>query len=374
MIVVIGGGYAGGSIAWALARRGQGARVTVVEAEPSAGAHASGRNAGLIGSMLEEDPHVAEMAARGARLLRDGFGGRRALFTGCGSIRLLAGEAEGTQMAQRARALGVRLELHPTADLARDLPLLAGAASPVSARLPDDGRIDPVSLARAYLAAAEEGGVRVLRGARVMGTVSRGGRLTGVAATTGVLEAEWVVDAAGAWAGAVAAGAGLPDLGLTPCRRHLYRTFPLPGCDPGWPWVWDVPGNVYFKPEGDRLLLCPCDEEPHPAAAPMADPQVERDLRRRLPDAFPALASVEIETAHVCLRTFAPDRRYVIGPDPRLPGFFWAAGLGGSGATAGAAIGELAADLLIGRAGSADGLVRAFDPVRLAVRPAGSQP
>ena len=48
-----------------------------------------------------------------------------------------------------------------------------------------------------------------------------------------------------------------------------------------------------------------------------------------------------------CLRTFAPDGRYVIGEDPSLEGFFWAAGLGGSGVLASAGVGRLVAESVV---------------------------
>jgi glycine/D-amino acid oxidase-like deaminating enzyme len=49
------------------------------------------------------------------------------------------------------------------------------------------------------------------------------------------------------------------------------------------------------------------------------------------------------------LRTFSPDRRPLIGPDPEVAGLFHVSGLGGFGAGTSAAVGELAATLLAGR-------------------------
>jgi len=51
------------------------------------------------------------------------------------------------------------------------------------------------------------------------------------------------------------------------------------------------------------------------------------------------------------LRTLTADGRFVIGWDPDIAGFFWVAGLGGHGMTTSAAIGKLAAELLIGGPG-----------------------
>jgi D-arginine dehydrogenase len=65
------------------------------------------------------------------------------------------------------------------------------------------------------------------------------------------------------------------------------------------------------------------------------------------------------------VRTLTPDGRFAIGSDPDLPGLFWVAGLGGAGMCCSAAIGRMAADMLL-RAPIEDALVSALSPARLA--------
>jgi D-arginine dehydrogenase len=65
---------------------------------------------------------------------------------------------------------------------------------------------------------------------------------------------------------------------------------------------------------------------------------------------FGDLGEWRIGTGWACLRTFAPDDRFLIGPDPRSAGLFWVAALGGHGVTASWAVGRLAARTLLGRA------------------------
>jgi glycine/D-amino acid oxidase-like deaminating enzyme len=59
-----------------------------------------------------------------------------------------------------------------------------------------------------------------------------------------------------------------------------------------------------------------------------------------------------------------PDGRFVIGWDPKVENFFWVAGLGGHGMTTSAAVGDLAAALLID---GPDKKSPAFSPGRFAV-------
>ena len=74
------------------------------------------------------------------------------------------------------------------------------------------------------------------------------------------------------------------------------------------------------------------------------------------------MGDIAVMNKWVGQRTFAPDRRFVIGCDPRDPRLFHVAGLGGHGVTCSPAIGRLAADLLL--AGPTVGS-NPFDPARL---------
>ena len=366
MIVIVGAGYAGAATAWCLARRGHGAEVVLLEAEAAPGLHASGRNAGLILSLVE-DPVTCAMTVRGSRLLASTFGEGVVQRRGC--LLLARDEAAFATLRERAREHGVAVEPKSTREAAREIPWLNEAACGAALHCPEDGQIDPEALLRLYLDAARERGARLVTGATVTAIQTSDGCVSEVRTTAGSFPARVLVNAAGAWAGGVGELAGLSDLGLRAFRRHLFTTSPQEGTDATWPFVWDLSHDVYFRADGDHLTLCSCDEEPHPSSPPATSPEVAAELHRRLTLAFPRLAATGIERARACLRTFAPDRRYVIGPDPRLKGFFWIAGLGGTGATAAAAVGELAADLLAiemqagGPALPDD--ARRFDPARL---------
>ena len=121
-----------------------------------------------------------------------------------------------------------------------------------------------------------------------------------------------------------------------------------PGVDPSaWPFVENESYHFYFGAESGGLLACPMDEDPvEPADARPDDLVVARalDLVERL---TPALVPKTLRTKWAGLRTFSPDRGFVIGEDPCVRGFFWLAGQGGSGIETSPAAGEIAADLLL---------------------------
>jgi glycine/D-amino acid oxidase-like deaminating enzyme len=336
--------------------------VTILEGESAPGLHASGRNAGLVASMLETDPDMLDIAVRGARMLREA-----GLTTVCGSVLLVDSAEEGERVVARATQMGVPARMLRAADLVSRIPWIAGSACGHAVLFPEDGKVDPAVHAKRLLDEAKDAGVRVVTGARVTSLRLRGERITGVETTAGFFEASLVVDAAGAWAGAAAMTLGegrLTDLGIAAFRRHLFSA-PIAGTfDASCPWVWDLDHSLYFRVDPAGLTLSACDDTPHEPGMPEMDPAAAVDLAGKLAVALPAAARLACQPLRACLRTWAPDRRFVIGPDPRLPGFFWVAALGGAGVTAGLAVGELAAALLLGRDVSPRARA-AFDPARL---------
>ena len=63
--------------------------------------------------------------------------------------------------------------------------------------------------------------------------------------------------------------AGLRPGMLQPRRRHLFQTLVDMPVGRDWPFVWHNDLDVYFRPEGDGLLMSPCDATKHPPQPPV---------------------------------------------------------------------------------------------------------
>ena len=183
-----------------------------------------------------------------------------------------------------------------------------------------------------------------------------------IATRAGDFAAPIVVDAAGAWADAVAASAGLAPLGLAPKRRTV-ALIPGPDIDfAAWPLVIEAGERFYFKPDAGRLLISPADETdsaPTDAQPEDLDVAIAADRIERAT----TLSIRRITHRWAGLRTFAPDRTPVCGFDPQAEGFFWLAGQGGYGIQTAAALAGRTARL-IGGAGTGDEIERALSPAR----------
>lgn len=362
--MVIGAGFAGAASALMLARGGA-KDVLVVEAETGPGHHASGRNAAMARRVVA-DPLLARLATESLQELRALEGRtRRSLFRPVGGL-LIGDGADCASLLDAARevdGLGDDLEALEGAALAERVPALRNASSRAAVYSPGCGVVDIHGLLSLLVQEAKSLGVRFLYGARVTGVGHAGGRIAQVQTTAGELPCDTLVNAAGHAAGSIGVMAGGSEPPLRPSRRHLYISQSSRRVPPGSPYVWDVTQGFYFRPEGAGLLLCACDDTPWGDEEVVVDPAQRDALAEVFLSHAPALGELRPARCWAGLRTGTPDGRFVVGPDPRVPGLVWAAGLGGHGMTTALGVGRLVASSVLGD-GIPEPYLGAFDPAR----------
>ncbi|MFT5681985.1 MAG: glycine/D-amino acid oxidase-like deaminating enzyme [Myxococcota bacterium] len=347
--VIIGAGLAGCSVGWHL----RGEDVLVLEQAEQPGAEASSQNAGMI-RRLGEDPYERALAIRTAAFLADPGDDWDGLTpsTVTGALLSLAHDPDHLSDAvAHLRASGVVVErCENPAQLA---PALAGSALIRSWYVPDERLADAWQILTGLLRGIRRRGGEVRCGVYVQRIVVEGGRVVGVETSAGRIGADRVVLAAGAWSGRLAADLGLIRP-LIPLRRTLLHipTHPLSRPDHPWCWIDDV--GIYIRPEGRGWLTSGCDEavdppQPGPGSRGPVEAMPRALAMDKLARHFPALGPVRLSTGWTGLRTFAPDRRPVLGSDGEVAGLWWAAGLGGFGVTCGIAAGEAVAGWMQGQ-------------------------
>ena len=345
-VIIVGAGLAGCSVASFLAPH---RRVLLLDqAEP--GSEASAQNAGMVRRM-GEDPYERALAMRTHEWLSDPGEDWADLTPSrrTGAVLALAHDDHHLHdAAAHLRAAGVRIAPLDPADLPA---ALQGSRLRTAWHLPDERVADAWSLVSGFLRIARRHDAVVRTETSVRSLIVDSGRVVGVRTDDGPLHADHVVVAAGAWSQALAASAGLRRP-LTPLRRTLLQTAPDPRAHLDHPWCWIDDVGIYVRPEGGGWMVSGCDEAVSYPRTPDSKGPVE-DLPRalaidKLARWMPALADVRIRGGWTGLRTFAPDRRPMLGPDPDLPGLHWAAGLGGFGVTCSFAVGEAVGSWLLG--------------------------
>lgn len=326
-IAIIGGGMAGASAAAELADAG--ASVCVLEGEDQPNYHSTGRSAAIY--ILNFGNRVIRALTAASRPFfdapPDGFT-EHPLLTPRGVLTIASETQLSTFETQLAEA--DRMERIDPADALARVPILRPECVAAAALEPDAMDIDVSALHAGYLRRLKAAGGELVCGAQVLALTRHHSRWT-IDTSQGVYSAGTVINAAGAWADAIALLAGAQPLGLEP-RRRTALIIEAPAQMPvdRWPLVSDADDSFYFKPEAGKLLLSPADATP--TAAGDAQPE-DLDVAIAV-DRFEhavTFSVARIEHRWAGLRTFAADGSPVIGWDPEMEGFFWLAGQGGYG-------------------------------------------
>lgn len=334
--LVIGGGIAGTSAAAALSALGQ---VTLLEGESALGYHASGRSAALYEANYGKPSTVALNRASLAYHQDADVLSPRGL--------LLVGSPDGAD-AFAADQSSMGLEPVTVAEAQAMIPILDANVIDRAAYDPHAWDIDTDKLLQGYASRTRAQGGTIVTKAQVTDIRREAGGWI-VTAGSEDYNARQIVNAGGAWADQIATMAGVAPIGLQPLRRSMGR-IPAPGGHDvsKWPMLFGPGEDWYAKPDAGALLVSPADEEPVEPHDAFADDMVLAEGFARY-DAHVTEPVTRLLSSWAGLRTFAPDRTLVLGPDPRHDGFIWCAGQGGYGIQSSPAAGQLVADLVAGR-------------------------
>ncbi len=347
-VAIVGAGIAGASLAHFVAPH---ARVALLERETQPGYHSTGRSAALfIEGYGTPQVRALTRASRAFLVSPPSVVAPAAVISPRGVLTLATREQvaalDQEWEALSAHAPGARV-IDGAAARAM-VPVLRDGMFVRAIHDPDASDIDVHTLHQGYLRSARANGATLLTGFDVQ-AIERAGDDWRVHARDREVRASLVVDAAGAWADAVAAAAGVAPLGLQPRRRAAFTFAPPQGIDTRrWPAFVDAGETFYVKPDAGVLLGSPAN----------ADPVPPHDVRPEELDIATGIDRIERHTTMTIrrpiatwagLRSFVEDGDLVGGFDAQAPGFFWLCAQGGYGIQTSAAMGETCAHLLLGR-------------------------
>jgi glycine/D-amino acid oxidase-like deaminating enzyme len=370
-VAVAGAGIVGSAVAYFLAveRRFPG-RIAIVERDTSYRDCSTARSAGGLRQQFSTPENIAMSLFTLATFRR-----LKALFGADADVSfreqgyLILGSADGAKVLGENVALqqsmGADIALIDAAALAARFPWLSADGVGAGAfGQSGEGWFDPPSLAALFRKAAVGAGAVVLND-EIVGIDLAADRVAGVRlAKGGRLACGRLVNAAGGWAGALAALAGVV-LPVEPRKRYVYVVDCRgpPEALRQAPLTVD-PSGVWFRPEG-RLFLCgksPVpDREPPPGNLEEIDHAFfEDEIWPPLAARVPAFESVKVVSAWAgYYDTNTLDHNAVIGPHPRIANLYFANGFSGHGAQQAAAAGRAIAELIV------DGGYRTIDLTRL---------
>ena len=349
-VAVIGGGIAGVSAAHHLLEGRPDAHVLLLEMETTLAHHTTGRSAALLLENLGTSS-VRALCAASLDFLR--ATPEDLVDTPLLSRRpvLHVGTEDKDEAVDRMLVAGRESATTPTIEVDVDeamrlFPPLRRERIHRAIVEPDSADIDVGALHQAFVRGFRRAGGQIATSTRVDAATPDGDgwRLD---TTDGPVGADVVVNCAGAWGDVVATTAGVEPVGLQPMRRTAFMV-DGPGLDTtGWAFVGDIDLDWYLRDDGPQMLCSLAEENPSDPCDPKPE-EVDVALAIERLNEATTLDIRSVNSAWVGLRTFAPDRSMVIGPDPNQPTFVWCVGQGGTGIQSAPGAGQLTAELAVG--------------------------
>ncbi len=354
--VIVGGGVAGLSVAYHLAKLGWRDVVLLERKQIACGTtwHAAGLVRSNIGSAtltriaMRSQPLFEELEAATGQAM--GFKRNGSLGIADNPARL----EEHARAASFAKALGIEAHMVDAAEAGRLWPFLETSDLLGALWYPTDGQVNPLDFAQALAKGARALGVTIIEGVKATGVTAARGRVAGVETDRGPITAPVVVNAAGLGAGVFGRRAGAP-VPVQACEHFYVVTEPVPGLPTTLPVLRDMDGCAYYKEDAGKLLLGAFE----PKAKPWGLDGIPEDFCfDELPEDFDHFAPILEHAARrvpvmgrIGLRKFfngpegfTPDQRYYLGETAELSGFYVLAGFNSIGIQSGGGAGKALAE------------------------------
>ena len=346
--VVIGGGVAGCSVAYHLAKQGWKDVVLLERKQLACGTtwHA----AGLIGQ-LRATANMTKLA-RYTKDLYIKLEEETGVATGlrqCGSITAALTEERKEEIyrqASMARAFGVAVEEISPQEAKERYPYLNIEDVVGAVWLPEDGQGDPANIAQALAKGARQFGAKVLEGVKVDTIHTKDGRVTGVdwsrdkSDEHGSIKADYIVNCGGMWAHELGRMVNV-NVPLHACEHFYIVTEPI--ADLQRLPVLRVPDEcAYYKEDAGKMLLGAFEPDAKPwgmngIPEDFCFDQLPEDFDHFEPilekavNRFPKLEEAGIHTFFNGPESFTPDDAYHLGEAPNLRNYFVCAGFNSIG-------------------------------------------
>lgn len=360
-MLIIGGGVIGLSVGRALARRGV-RNISIIERNEF-GREASWAAGGILAPQVEADraDDFFRLACRSRDLYRD-FAAEIETETGApvglnttGTLFVAFTENEETEFRARydwQKSEGLAVEWLSGQE-ARQIESCISAKVCAALRFPNDFQIDNRQLVQALFTANQKLGVRLMPGCEALGLEITKGKVCGARTSQGVIGADVVLIAAGAWSSAIEA---VDAVKVEPVRGQM-----LCFAAPQFARHVIYSSKGYLVPRSDGRLLSGSTTE-HVGFDRRVTSEATSKIRSMAMQIAPALAQRPVIDSWSGFRPRASDGLPVLGASPASDGLFYATGHYRNGILLAPITGELVAEAIINGATSAG--CAAFSPRR----------
>ena len=369
-VVVVGGGIAGVSTAYHLAKLGWTDVLLLEQGRLTCGTtwHA----AGLVGQ-LRANRSMTRMSMYGTQLYAE-LEAETGLATGwkqCGSLTVARTADRMTQLRRSlasARSFGLEAHFISPTEAGERFPLIRTDDLAGAVWFPHDGKANPTDLTQSLAKGARQRGVQIREGVKVTGvkltTNTARPRVTAVVTDLGEIACDYVVNCAGQWAREFGQMAGV-NVPLFSAEHFYLVTGRIDGVHPDLPVLRDPDGYIYYKEEVGGLVMGGFEPVAKPWDVERIPDKFEFQLLSEDWDHFeilmqnalqrtPCLETAEVKQLLNGPESFTPDGNFILGEAPEVANYFVCAGFNSAGIANAGGAGRLLAEWLVGGEPSQD--------------------
>jgi glycine cleavage system aminomethyltransferase T/glycine/D-amino acid oxidase-like deaminating enzyme len=365
-IVIVGGGIAGCSVAYHLAKLGQTDVVLLEQGKLTSGTtwHA----AGLVGQM-RPNRNMTSMSKYGIELYSS-LEAETGLATGwkqCGSVNV-ARTPERMKVLRKqialARSFGVEVHEITPQEVGDRAPLLRTDDLVGGVWIPGDGKANPADLCMSLAKGARQRGAKIFEDIEVTGVDLCEGRVKGIKTKQGDIQCDILVNCAGQWARQFGQLAGV-NVPLYSAEHFYIVTDKIDGIHPMWPVVRDPDGYIYYKEEVGGLVMGGFEPvakpwNVHPIPSTFQFQLLDEDwdqfeiLMVNAIQRTPCLETAKVKMLLNGPESFTPDGNFILGEAPEVRNYFVCAGFNSAGIANSGGAGRLMAEWIVGGEPSVD--------------------
>ena len=364
--LIVGGGIAGASAAYHLAKLGRTDTLLVERNQLTSGTtwHA----AGLI-MQLRSTHALTELARYNVELYAslEAETGQATGFKQNGTLgvcrtkdRLL----ETKRIASIAKSFGIEAHIITPAEAKDIYPAIDESVIEGAIYIPKDGQTNPVDTTMSLIAGARQNGIKVIENCPVGKLERLASGEYRVETSQGTVHCETLVLACGLWTRDLAAQLGV-RVPLYACEHFYVVTEALDAATPNLPVLRDTDGHVYVKEDAGKWLVGAFE----PTGKPLGMDQLPGDSAFiQLPEDWdhfelpyskameilPDLKNTGIQTFLNGPESFTPDLLFALGEAPGLPNCFISAGYNSEGIEFNPGAGRALAEWIVQGAPSMD--------------------
>jgi len=360
-VVVIGGGIAGCSVAYHLAKYGWKDTVLLERDQLTSGTtwHA----AGLVGQ-LGASATITKLRKYSLNLYKE-LEKKTGLSTGLkqnGAITVASSPERLQELLRQATAaqlFDVNVETVSKERIKELYPVINDEDILGGVYMPEDGQADPVGVTNVLAKAAKMEGAQIFEKTPVEKILVKDKKVVGVRTKFGKIDCEYVVIATGMWSRQIGEDIDV-SIPLYPNEHFYIITEPLDKLPKNLPVLRDYNSSLYLKEDAGKMLVGIFEPNAKPAFKEKGvvpedfsfgefpddfdhfEPYLEKSFQR-----LPMLETAGIRKFFSGPESFTPDTQYLLGETPEVNNLFACCGFNSIGIASSGGAGRVTAEWMI---------------------------